>query len=100
ELQQNLNDGVSVAASLGAGNPMGAAMTAVNRLLGNNGPSPEMIQEASKILLAQGLTDDQIRQVLSRSLMSQRASLLGQSMPGAVRGAVVPAYQPLIGGDQ
>lgn len=96
EVANALNDIGSIASQ----NPIAIGQSIVARLFGNKPPSPETIGEASRLLLAQGLTEAQIREVFARSPIIQQASRMAPGIPNATRGMVVPAYQPILGGNQ
>lgn len=96
-----LNSGTSVAFNAGTGNWVGAAMETMRSVFGKKAPSPEMLNEAASLLMKQGLTRDQIGDIFNRTGAIQAAySRVGAVAPQATYGAVAPAYQPLLGGNQ
>lgn len=97
QVNNALNDAASLALDAGTGNGIGVVSKVLNKLFGGGPPSPEMIAEASKILLAQGMPESEVRRIVTRSLMSQQAPAISNAAGQYGRAAAVPAVMPLLG---
>lgn len=96
--QQGINDTVNDVASI-VGSGADGGLNLLGKMFTKKPPSPEVIGEASNLLLNQGLSGDDIIRVLARN------PLLGDRTPSPVmgamyRGAIAPAAIPLLGGDR
>lgn len=88
--QKQLEDDAAQAFSFLDG-AKGGVVTAVLRALRGKPVTPETIDEAARILLDNGLTEDQIRQIFTRSRVVQQAISARPGAANALSGTASPA---------
>lgn len=89
QMQKQLDDYASQAFSFLDGAKGGIVSSVISALKGKP-ITPQTIDEAARVLLDNGLTEKQIRDIFARSRIIQGAQVLAPSVGNAARGATVP----------
>jgi hypothetical protein len=95
---EGLNDAIQPDsfAAFASGDPLGMAAATIKALAGKQALTPEVLNEMGRLLMAQGVPENEIRRILTQPPMARYAGLLGQTYPNAARGAVAPASVGLL----
>lgn len=88
--QKGMDEAIQGAGAFASGDPVSAGIALISKAFGKKPITPDVVQEMSSILLDQGLSENQIREVLTRVNFT---NLNSGTVGNIIGGATVPAIE-------